>query len=70
MSEKKYECGQRITSVDELMHQRFVIHKPNNGPGFEKIYHYGWFCPRHCGSPQLRGEETRRPWGRNSKRAC
>lgn len=44
MSAKKYERGRRITSVDELMRQRFVIHKPTHGPGFEKIYHYGWFC--------------------------
>lgn len=44
MRARKYKRGRRIKSVEELMRQRFVIHKPNNNPTFQKIYHIGWAC--------------------------
>lgn len=43
MSARMYKCGQRIRSLDELMRQPFVIHRPPFANGFAKIYHRGWF---------------------------
>ena len=42
MSKRKYKLGRRIKTLDELMRQEFVIHKPKNAPR-EKVYHCGWF---------------------------
>ena len=43
MSARIYISGQRIKSLDELMLQPFVIHRPPFAPGFQKVYHRGWF---------------------------
>lgn len=40
---KKYKIGREIKSLDDLYSQEFVIHKPHNSRGFEKVYHAGWF---------------------------
>ena len=36
----KYKRGKKISSLDELMQQRFVIFEQD---GIAKIYHSGWF---------------------------
>ena len=43
MSARIYISGQRIKSLDELMRQPFVIHRPPFAPGFQKVCHRGLF---------------------------